>query len=103
LSADGLGPGLPSRLAVNRLSMQGGATLCVARRSWRELNIAPGPSEPATVPALSFLLEARRRAVAPERRVAVETINSAPAASSAYAPLLSELGFDSDRGSLTLW
>jgi len=38
-----------------------------------------------------------------ERRIPVDTINGHNAALSPYATLLTGLGFDADRGTLTLW
>jgi ATP-dependent Lhr-like helicase len=99
----GLPEGLPSRLAANRLSLAGGEPVCVARRSWRELELRRGPDDPIIAPSLAFAIEARRRAVSPERRVAVASVNGVPAASSPYAGLLAGLGFEADRGVLTLW
>ncbi|HOZ72561.1 MAG TPA: helicase-related protein, partial [Spirochaetales bacterium] len=99
----GLPEGLPSRLPVNRLSTAGGEPVCVARRSWRELELFREPGDPVVAHALAFALEARRRAVSPERRIAVATINGESAASSPYAGLLAGLGFEADRGVMTLW
>jgi len=103
LAVDGLPENLPSRLPVNRLAFRGGAPVCVSRRSWHELELTLPPDDPATGGALSFLIEARRRPVMPERRIPVDTINGQNAALSPYAALLAGLGFDADRGTLTLW
>lgn len=103
LAMTGLDERVPSRLPVNRMSMRGGSPVCVSKRSWRDMEIALAPDESALGRSLAFLVEARRRAVAPERRIPVASINGEPAASSPYAPAFAALGFDSDRGSLTLW
>jgi ATP-dependent Lhr-like helicase len=103
LAIDGLPAGIPSRLPVNRLSMRAGMPICASRRSWRDLEIHAPPEDPAVGPALAFLVEARRRAVAPERRVAIASINGDSAAASPYADMLLGMGFDADRGTLTLW
>lgn len=102
-AVDGLPENLPSRLPVNRLTFRGSMPVCISRRSWRELELALLPNDPALGGVLSFLAEARRRAVAPERRIPVDTINGQCAALTDYAALLISMGFDSDRGSLTLW
>nr|HPG87335.1 hypothetical protein [Spirochaetales bacterium] len=80
-----------------------GEPVCVARRSWRELELFREPDDPVVAHALAFALEARRRAVSPERRIAIATINGESAASSPYAGLLAGLGFEADRGVMTLW
>jgi ATP-dependent Lhr-like helicase len=103
LPANGLPDGLPSRLPVNRMVISERGAVCVSRRSWRELDLALEPDAPGLEAALDLLVEARRRTVDPERRVAVATINGESAASSPYAPALSRLGFEADRGVLTLW
>jgi ATP-dependent Lhr-like helicase len=103
VSAAGLSPRLPSRIPVNRLSSRGGEPVCVSRRSWRELDIFAEADDPRLEAAFAFMLEARRRVVSPERRIPVESINGSPAAESPYAGLFARLGFDSDRGALTLW
>ncbi len=103
LAVGGLPADVPSRLPVNRLSMRAGRAVCASRRSWRDLDVAVPPDDPALGAALAFMLEARRRAVAPERRIVVASINGESAADSPYAGALLGMGFDSDRGALTLW
>jgi len=103
LAIDDLPENLPSRLPVNRLAFRGVTPVCISRRSWHELELTLPPDDPATVGALSCLLEARRRPVMPERRIPVDTINGLNAALSPYAALFAGLGFDADRGKLTLW
>jgi len=102
-SPAGFAANLPSRLPVNRMTMRGGEPVCVSRRSFRDLDIQLPPEDPLLDAALSFLAEARKRAVAPERRIAVELINGVAAARSPYAERLVAMGYDADRGSLTLW
>ncbi|MCP5452836.1 MAG: DEAD/DEAH box helicase [Spirochaetaceae bacterium] len=102
-AVEGLPEGLPSRLPANRLSLSGGEPVCVARRSWRDLELSREPGDPMVARSLAFALEARRRTVSPERRIAVASINGESAASSPYAGLLAWLGFEADRGVMTLW
>jgi ATP-dependent Lhr-like helicase len=103
LAIDGLPENLPSRLPVNRMAFCGGLPVCISRRSWHELELGLPPDDPALGGALSFMFEARRRTVAPERRIPVDTINGQTAAGSDYAARLISMGFDADRGTLTLW
>jgi len=103
LAVSGLAASLPSRLPVNRMTMHGGIPVCVSRRSFRDLDIRLPPDDPLLEPALAFLAEARRRIVAPERRIVVASINGERAARSPYAERLTAMGYDADRGSLTLW
>lgn len=96
-------PGLSPRLATTRLCVRDGAAIAVSRRSYRELELSLEPEDPALPAALAFMLEARRREISPERRIVVETVNGVPAAGSRWAGALAAIGFEADRGSMTLW
>lgn len=93
----------PARIPSNRLSLCDDGTLCVFSRSWHEVSIHVDPDSPLLEPALACALEARHRPVNPERRLVIETINGQRAAHSPYAGLFLRLGFEADRGLLTLW
>jgi ATP-dependent Lhr-like helicase len=103
LAVSGLAANLPARLPVNRMTMHGGVPVCVSRRSFTDLDIYIPPDDPLLEASLAFLSEARRRIVMPERRIAIARINGESAACSPYADRLTAMGYDADRGSLTLW
>jgi hypothetical protein len=75
----------------------------VALRGGRELKILAGEEDAGLPEILSFLKVPRTRASLPVGKVVVETINGRKAAVSPYAPVLKDLGFETDRGALVLW
>jgi ATP-dependent Lhr-like helicase len=85
------------------MTMHGGVPVCVSRRSFTDLDVYIPPDDPLLEASLAFLSEARRRIVMPERRIAIARINGESAACSPYADRLTAMGYDADRGSLTLW
>jgi hypothetical protein len=103
LAAEGLDPRLPSRLGTNRLCFRGGDLAALTRRNGGELQVFVPPEDPEILKILEFVRIPRRRAVLPEKRVTVETVNGGSAASGPYAAALKALGFVPDRGRLTLW
>jgi ATP-dependent Lhr-like helicase len=103
LAVSGLAASQPTRLPVNRMTMLGRRPVCVSRRSFGDLDVYLAPDDPLLGPALAFLSEARRRIVSPERRIAIARINGESAARSPYAATFAAMGYDADRGSLTLW
>jgi ATP-dependent Lhr-like helicase len=103
LAAEGLDPRLPSRLASSRICCRGGDLAAVSRRQGRELHVFVPPEDPGLGEILSFVKIPRLRAIRPETRIVLETVNGQTAAASPYAPALKALGFLSDRGKLTLW
>jgi len=103
LSAASKPVSMPSRLVSNHYCTQEGTIICVSRRSYHELDIALPPDDPQLGSSLTFLMTARRRIVSPERRVVVSKINGEAAADSPYARVLVSMGFEADRGALTLW
>jgi ATP-dependent Lhr-like helicase len=94
---------IPSRLVSNHFCALDGELACVSRRSYHELDIALQADDPRLKYALQFLLEAKRRTVHPERRIVVSRINGEAAAITPYADTLLAMGFEADRGILTLW
>jgi len=94
---------MPPRARTNHLSFRGGTLVCSSRRSYRELEASFDPAESWAPEAFAFLSRARRRAVDPERRIIVETVNGVPAAASPYAAALAAVGFEADRGRMVLW
>ena len=94
---------LPQRTATSRICLWGGEVIGVSSRSYRDLRLSLPPSDPRLIAALGLFTAAREREVLPERRVAVETVNGSPAASSPFAPGLESVGFEKDRGRMVLW
>ncbi len=103
VNVEGLADPLPPRAAGNRLCYKGGRLEAAALRNGRELRVAGEAEDPELREILGFLAVPRTRAVNPERKVTVETVNGESAARSPYAAALKELGFESDRGRMVLW
>ncbi len=99
--ARGLKP--PARLAGNWLAYRGGELACVSRQGGRELDVSLRPDDPDLEALLSFLVMARERAVDPQRKIVVARVNSQPAADGPWSRALSSIGFERDRGTMTLW
>jgi ATP-dependent Lhr-like helicase len=94
---------LPARTSTAAICVFGGRIVAVSTRSYRELTIAVDPAEPALDAILSLFPAVRSRAVRPERRIVLETVNGGPAARSSFAEALRACGFESDRGRLVMW
>jgi hypothetical protein len=75
----------------------------VSTRSYRELAIVQPPNSPGIDEVLSLFRTARSRAVRPEGRIVLDSVNGEPAARSAYFGDLRASGFESDRGRMVLW
>jgi ATP-dependent Lhr-like helicase len=103
LSLTGLDPRLPSRHQNIRLCFRGSTLLVIAGRGGRDIDIFISPEDPCLGEALAFLTFPGTRAVHPERKITIETVNHCPAASGEYAPILKSQGFLPDRGKLILW
>ncbi|MFP3088834.1 DEAD/DEAH box helicase [Treponema sp. TIM-1] len=103
LSLEGLDPRLPPRQQNTRLCFRGSQLLVVAGRGAKDIDLFISPEDPDLGDALAFLTFPGTRAVHPERKITIETVNHRPAASGAYAAALKSLGFLPDRGKLILW
>jgi ATP-dependent Lhr-like helicase len=103
LGVSGLDPRLPARLATARLCFRGAELLAVSSRSGKVLDIFLSPEDPELGAALSFLSIPRTRAVHPQKKLVIESINGKTAALSEYAATLKQQGFLADRGKLILW
>jgi ATP-dependent Lhr-like helicase len=98
----GLDGRLPPRSPRNRLYYRGRELIAVSRRNGKELEIFIPPAPPLGELAALFTVPRRRR-VAPEKKLLIETINGAAAASSPYEKYFIPQGFIRDRGKLCLW
>ena len=94
---------LPPRIAANRICLSDGRVLAASRRSWRSLEFAPPPDDPALGPVLAAFRPLRERSFLPERRIVVEEVNGEAAARGAYAAAMEAAGFERDRERLVLW
>ena len=94
---------LPPRTASNRICVDSGLVIGASTRSFRSLALAVSPEDPRLPAILGLFRAARSREAYPERRIAVDEINGQTAAASPYAGALREVGFEADRGRLTLW
>jgi ATP-dependent Lhr-like helicase len=103
LALAGMDRRLPARLPGARLCFRGPELLAVSGREGKTVEIFMDPEDPQMPEALGFLSFPRRRAVHPERRVIIETINGQSAALSPYGEALKAQGFLRDRGKLVLW
>jgi len=94
---------LPARTATARICVSGGRVVAVSTRSYRELSVVAG-ADPADLDAVfSLFRAARSRAVRPEGRVIVDSVNGEPASRSPFAAALRASGLESDRGRMVLW
>jgi ATP-dependent Lhr-like helicase len=103
LSLEGLDPRLPARQQNTRLCFRGSQLLVVAGRGGKDIDLFIPPEDPGLGEALAFLTFPGTRAVHPEQKITIETVNRRPAASGPYAAALKFLGFLPDRGKLILW
>jgi ATP-dependent Lhr-like helicase len=103
LALEGLDPNLPSRLPGNRLCFRGTELAAVSLRNGKELRIFVPPETAELPQILEFLKAPRLRAVDPERKIVVETINGISPSESPYTPALTALGFEEVREKLILW
>ncbi|MGO8692903.1 MAG: DEAD/DEAH box helicase [Rectinemataceae bacterium] len=94
---------LPPRSPSNRLCLLDGSLAAASRRSWRSLDIALPPEDPAVERVLAAFLPLRRRALLPERRIAVEEVNGEAAAQGPYSAAMLAAGFERDRGRMVMW
>jgi ATP-dependent Lhr-like helicase len=103
LSLEVLDPRLPPRRQNTRLCFRGSELLVVSRRGGKDITAFIPPEDPFLKEALAFLVFPRTRAVSPEGKITIETVNGIPSASGVYGSVLKSLGFLSDRGKLILW
>ncbi|MDR2029560.1 MAG: DEAD/DEAH box helicase [Treponema sp.] len=103
LSLEGLDPRLPPRQQNTRICFRGSELLVIASRGGKHIDLFISPEDPCLEDALAFLTFPGTRAVHPERKITIETINRRSAASGEYAAALKSLGFLPDRGKLILW
>jgi hypothetical protein len=103
LAIEGLDPRLPARSPRNRLYYRGARLIAVSVRNGKELNILIPPEDPGLGELTALFKVPRRRNLSPEKKLVLQTINSAPAAASPYGPRFIEQGFIPDRGKLYLW
>jgi ATP-dependent helicase Lhr and Lhr-like helicase len=95
--------GLPSRIAANRICVDGGEVVAVSARSYRELSLDVGPEDQRLSAILGLFPAARGRDVRAEKRIVVESINGQGASRSPFAQALRDAGFEADRGRMVLW
>ncbi len=94
---------LPSRAATSRICVSSGRVIAVSTRSYRELSVSIEVSDPRLPAVLSLFGAARGRDAAPERRIALDSLNGEDAAGSRYRDALLEAGFEVDRRRVVLW
>jgi len=94
---------LPGHIASNRVCVDSGKIVAASTRSYRALALTVGPEDPRLGSILGLYASSRARAVRPESRIVLETVNDRPAASSPFAEALRLVGFESDRMKMVLW
>ncbi|GHU15185.1 DEAD/DEAH box helicase [Spirochaetia bacterium] len=103
LGIEGLDPKLPARSIHNRLYYRGSELVTVSTKNGKELQIFIKNDDPDLSVMIGLLKMPRLRKVHPEKKLAIETINSITAARSDYAKAFIEAHFVEDRGKLFLW
>ena len=93
---------LPPRLAGTHLVWRGAELIAISRRSGRQLDLRLPPGDPAVADCLRILQGWLARAFAPQRKLAVETIDGEPAARSAHRPAFVAAGFYAESTTLVL-
>jgi hypothetical protein len=94
---------LPPRLPSTRLCFKGSRLIAVSSRSGKSLEIRIPPEDADLPKVAEFAAFPRRRAVHPENKILLETINGLPASTAPYSAVFTEAGFVNDRGKLVLW
>ncbi len=94
---------LPPRKASARMCVFGGRVIAVSTRSYRDLEIVVDSGASELDAVLSLFPSVRSRAVRPERRIVLETVNGVLAARSTFAEALQASGFEADRGRMVMW
>jgi ATP-dependent Lhr-like helicase len=94
---------LPSRIASNRICIDRGKIVAASTRSYRALALVVEPADPRLGSILGLYAAARSRAVRPESRIVLETVNGQPASLSPFSSALLIAGFEPDRGKMVLW
>jgi len=94
---------LPRRISSNRICIDRGRIVAASTRSYRALALAVEPADPRLCSILGLYASARSRAVHPESRIVLETVNGRPAFSSDFAEALRLAGFEPDREKMVLW
>jgi ATP-dependent Lhr-like helicase len=100
LDIEGLDPRIPARSPRNRLYYRGARLIAVSKRNGKELEIFIPPEDPG-LPELVSLIALRK--AGPGKKLVIETVNGAAAASSPHGRRFTERGFIADRGKLYLW
>jgi ATP-dependent Lhr-like helicase len=96
-------PELPPRLISARLCFKGSRLIASSSRSGKSLEIRIPPEDPDLTRVTEFAVFPRRRAMHPEKKILIETVNGKTAALGEYAAAFKEAGFVNDRGKLVLW
>jgi ATP-dependent Lhr-like helicase len=96
-------PQLPARAAVSRLCFRGSELIALSLRSGRELRVFIDAEDRDILSALAFTGVPRSGPGSSRKKIQINTVNGASAASSPYAGALKSLGFLPDRGMLILW
>ena len=106
LEAQGPGnPGLPARLASNRLCFRGADLVAVSCRGGKELRLNIQPDDAALGEILAGFIASKTfaRPGLARQKIIVETINGRAAAKSPYAAALKALGFKLEWNKFILW
>ncbi|HJV33694.1 DEAD/DEAH box helicase [Geomonas sp.] len=100
---EGIREQLPARLPSTHLVYHGTRLVMVSKRYGKELEIKAQPDDPRLHEYLSIFNVLLTREFNPVKRITVDQINGAPAATSSYAEALKEFGFEEAYHGLELW
>jgi ATP-dependent helicase Lhr and Lhr-like helicase len=100
---EGLPYRLPARLPSTHLVHRGERLVLVSKRFGKDLELLVPPEEPQLPEYLAFFRTLLTREFNPLKRVFVERINGVPAATSPYAAVFREFGFQVAYKGLELW
>jgi hypothetical protein len=103
LDIEGLEYSLCARSSNNRLYYKGANLIAVSTKSGKEIQIHIEIDDPDLEKIIELLKIPRTRAVLPEKKIVIETINGETAAGCIYASCFKAQGFEVDRGKLVLW
>jgi len=103
LDVEGLGYTLCARNSGNRLYFKGADLIAISCKNSKELQILINADDSDNEQLTAFFKIPRTRAVLPENKVIIETINGQTAAHSDYAAHFKNAGFVNDRGKLIFW
>lgn len=100
---EGLDSGMPQRNKANRIYMKGADCIAATYKNGKDVHIFQTLSKEELQQLVALMSIPKKRDTDPERKLVIQQINGSEAASSPYAEVFREEGFEADRGRLILW